>query len=204
MEKAKIILEDGSTKEVDSIFYLYNSRYYVIYTEKELDDNGYVVLNVVQVGKEVNQTPNGPVETGYMIGVDIKDDAESQAVQTSITKIVEDKKNNTQSPEIQYLPLNMLVNLKIVSKKTFRLLKNIVEQYFGISLGNDDQQSISPASTINDTSNGFEVNKFNNQDSDVIVDYRTKYYEEQEKNKELEKTVTNLTDILKNIKDMIG
>ena len=204
MEKANIILEDGSLKEVDSIFYLYNSRYYFIYTEKEIDENGYVILNVVQVGKEVNQTPNGPVETGYMIGVDIKDEAESQAVQTSITKIVEDKKKHTQSSDIQYLPLNMLANLRIVSKKTFRLLKSIVEQYFGINFGTAIEQVIVEQTNTNNASNGFDENNFNSQDSDVIIDYRAKYFEEQERNKELEQTITDLTDKLNNIKNIIG
>ena len=199
MDKTSIILENGSSKEVDCIFYLYNSRYYFIYTEKELDKNGYVILNVVQVGKEVTQTPNGPVDTGYMIGVDISDNTESEAVQSSITKIVQDKKNGTQSSDIQYLPVSMLSNLKIVSKKTFRLLKSIVEQYFNIQFDNANTNELSE--NLNNNELGRNVS---NDQSDVIVDYRTKYFEEQEKNKELENTIVDLTNKLSSIKDLIG
>ena len=83
---------------------------------KELDEKGYVQLYVVQVCKEIQNTPTGPLDTGYMLGMEISNPDEWANVQKSITKIVEDKKNNTQSSEIQYLPINMLVNLKIISK----------------------------------------------------------------------------------------
>ena len=84
--------------------------------------------------KEVQNTPTGPVDTGYMLGMEIKNLEEWKKVQQSITKIVEDKKNNTLSSEIQYLPMNMLVNLKIASKNKFKLLKNIVEKHFNVVL----------------------------------------------------------------------
>ena len=249
MEKFKIILEDGSQKEVYSLFYLYNSKYYFIYTEKELDENGYVILYVVQIGKEVNNTPNGPVDTGYMIGVDINNAEESNSVQASITKIVEDKKNGTSSPDINYLPLNMLTNLKIVSKKTFRLLKSIVEQYFDImfdeqntsstatfgqiKMSNNDvisstsqsslnsmalngsvdnligeaQPSIKSNISVSSTPQGnFESNlgiNTNPQNSDVIIDYRAKFFEAQQKCSDLEKKVQELTDMLSKIKQIV-
>ena len=191
MEKFNILLENGSTKEVDSLFYLYNYKYYFIYTEKELDENSYVILNVVQVGKEVNQTPNGPVNTGYMIGVDINNPSESETVQNSIKKIVEDKKNGTMSPEIQYLPVAMLPNLKIVSKKTFRLLKSIVQQYFDVSF---DVQNV-----------GDNISQplSENEENDVIIDYRSKFFEEQDKVKKLEEQIKELTAKIDNIKGII-
>ena len=125
MNKSKILLDGNIEKEVDGIFYIYNSKYYFIYTEKEIDENGYVILHLVQIGKEIQNTPTGPVDTGFMIGVEVQSE-EWKSVQTSITKIVNDKKNNTQDPEIQYLPATMLNTVKIMSKNTFRLLKNIL------------------------------------------------------------------------------
>ena len=70
MENIKVTI-NGIQKEVYGLFYIYNSKYYFIYTEKELDENGYVILYMTQVGKETASTPNGSVDTGYMIGVEI-------------------------------------------------------------------------------------------------------------------------------------
>ena len=194
MDKLNVLLENGTQKEVDCIFYLYNQKYYFIYTEKELDENDYVLMNVVQVGKEVKQTVNGPVDTGFLIGIDSNNPDENQDIQLSITKIVEDMKNKSQSEDIKYLPISMLSNLKIVSKKTFRLLRNVVEQYFGLSL----------SSNSNNTSNSMITNQESKSKPDIIVDYRSKYFEEQEKNEELEKTITDLKTKLDSIKGIIG
>lgn len=194
MDKLNVLLENGTQKEVDCIFYLYNQKYYFIYTEKELDENDYVLMNVVQVGKEVKQTVNGPVDTGFLIGIDSNNPDENQDIQLSITKIVEDMKNKSQSEDIKYLPISMLSNLKIVSKKTFRLLRNVVEQYFGLSL----------SSNSNNTSNSMITNQESKSEPDIIVDYRSKYFEEQEKNEELEKTITDLKTKLDSIKGIIG
>ena len=194
MDKLNVLLENGTQKEVDCIFYLYNQKYYFIYTEKELDENDYVLMNVVQVGKEVKQTLNGPVDTGFLIGIDSNNPDENQDIQLSITKIVEDMKNKSQSEDIKYLPISMLSNLKIVSKKTFRLLRNVVEQYFGLSL----------SSNSNNTSNSMITNQESKSEPDIIVDYRSKYFEEQEKNEELEKTITDLKTKLDSIKGIIG
>ena len=200
MDKLNVLLENGEKKEVDCIFYLYNQKYYLIYTEKELDENDYVKMNVVQVGKEVNQTPNGPVDTGYLIGVDVNSPEESQNVQNSITKIVEDKKNGTESPEIKYMPITMLNNLKISSKKTFRLLKSLVESYFGLVFEDDFVNNINKSEyeEMNDNAT------FSGNTDDVIVDYRSKFFEEEDKNKELQKQIEELTLKLESIKGIIG
>jgi len=216
MDKVKIILENGIEKEVDGIFYLYNTKYYFMYTEKEIDENGYVVLHLVQVGKEMKNTPQGPVDTGYMIGVEITDQNEWGAVQQSITKIVEDKKNNTQSEGIQYLPISMLSTLKIMSKKTFRLMRSVIEGNFGVDLGNITPQA--PVSTANtesvntvptqevqtQTTNVQPSNSYANvntgrDDSEVIVDYRSRFFEEQEKNIALEAQLNELLGKIENI-----
>ena len=141
MDKFKIITINGVEKEVDGIFYLYNSKYFFAYTETETDEKGYIIFNLVQVGKEIKNTPAGPVDTGYMVGMEIKDVEEWKSVQGSITKIVEDKKNDGQSDEIQYLPKDMLSTLKINGTKTFRLAKNVVEQLFNLDLSTETQSA---------------------------------------------------------------
>ena len=127
------IIENGVQKDVKGLFYIYEGKYYFIYTEREIDENNYVILYMTQVGKETKNTENGPVDTGYMVGLEISDPQEQQNIQTSISYIVDDKKNNTQNPKIQYMPMEMLTNLKIVSKKRFRLLKSILEDNFKVS-----------------------------------------------------------------------
>ena len=131
MENIKIFI-DGIQKDVYGLFYVFDSKYYFIYTEKELDQNGYVILYMSQVGKETKNTETGPVDTGYMVGVEVTNLEEQQKVQTSISYIVEDKKNNTKNSQIQYLPMSMITNLKIISKKRFRLLKSIIVDNFKV------------------------------------------------------------------------
>lgn len=267
MEKVNIILESGIEKEVYSIFYLYDSKYYFIYTEKNIDENGYVILNLVQVGKEIKNTLDGPVDTGYMVGVEIANTEEWKNVQKSITEIVENKKNGTQYDDIKYLPMSMLSKLKIISKKTFRLLKNIIEDSFGVSFESQNELSqpsglksfnninqagqsiqpsvqenklldpiVVPSSTIsqilpgedqtmllesatNNIGLNQEVNVSNNflstngatydsslaqQDKDnIIIDYRAKFFEEQDKSKQLQEQIDILNEKLENIKKVI-
>lgn len=254
MDKVKIILENGSETEVYSIFYLYNSKYYFIYTTGEIDENGYVVLHLVQVGKEIKNTPEGTIDTGYMVGVEISNLDEWKSVQESITEIVNDKKNNTKSDKIQYLPYSMLTTLKIVSNKTFRLMKSIVENQFGVDLGmvqnskdsqllnqndlndsnllNTDVQNQTnetsvllseiptqsqPIQSINNqvdtfntllTSHNNDENQVTNVSDDllnsnVIIDYRAKFFEEQEKNKQLQLQINELQQKLENIKKVV-
>ncbi len=271
MDRVKIIIEDGTEREVSCIFYLYKSKYYFIYTEGQIDENGYVILYLVQVGKEIKNTPTGNIDTGYMVGVEISNPEEWASVQKSISMIVEDKKSNKQNSEIQYLPLSMLATLKILSKKTFRLLKQIIEDNFKLNLSGlnnnlesstvnqsdtlqqttlTGQQSseIQNTQTINndissatdttvplepqvsqnissnlqtDTTNSqvgeFEGNQTyanidnvnsselnNNQNSDIIIDYRSRFFEEQDKNSELQAQVDELKQKLENIKNIIG
>ena len=135
MESVKILI-DGIEKEVFGVFYVYNAKYYFIYTEKEIDENGYVILYMTQVGKETQSTPNGNVETGFLVGMEITNPEEQKNVQASISYIVEDKKNGTKNPQIQYMPMNMLAKFKIISKKRFRLLKSIMEDNFKLVFEN--------------------------------------------------------------------
>lgn len=264
MDKFKIITGSGIEKEVDGIFYLFNSKYFFTYTEKDLDENGYVIFHLVQVGKEIKNTPDGPIDTGYMVGMEISNDDEWKNVQSSVTKLVEDKKNNTNSEEIQYLPQNMLSVLRIISSKTFRLAQSVVKQVFKLSLNteietlsqelvNDNNEISSLVGSDNleneanqmlteqqmnfsvtDVANqALDVDQFNNtnfindtipnnlesvysqpsimqqnstepEQNDIIVDYRSRFFEEQEKNKQLEDEIKRLNEKIESIKMLIN
>ena len=227
MENTKIFVDNGNLVDVNGIFYVFNSKYYFIYTMKELDENDYVRLYVVQVCKEIQNTPTGPIDTGYMLGMEISNSEEWVKVQESIAKIVEDKKNNIKNSEIQYLPMNMLNNLKIISKNKFKLIRTIIEDNFKVSIASSVQnndtklepENISVIESVKSLSNSVDVlssvplEKINEipisqsqnvSDSSVIIDYRSKFFEEQEKNQELEEQLKLLTEKLNNIKNIIG
>jgi hypothetical protein len=208
MENIKIIL-DGVQKDVYGLFYIFNSKYYFIYTEKEVDENDYVILYMSQIGKETKNTETGPVDTGYMVGVEVSNPEEQQNAQASISYIVEDKKNNTINPLIQYLPMSMLTNLKIISKKRFRLLKSVMMENFKLQFESSQEME-----SLEDSSSKIEVplgevdpvqeqTNLENNDSDVIIDYRSKYFEIEEKNKELQVQITELRQKLDDIKKVI-
>lgn len=267
MEQVKIILENNSEKVVDSIFYLYNSKYYFMYTERQLDEKDYVLFYLVEVGKEIKNTPTGPVDTGGMVGVEISD---SKIMQDSITKIVESAKTGNQSAEIQYLPMSMLSTLKIVTKNTFRLMKSVVEDSFKLNLSTTNvlnneisvipQQPAQDNLSVQSTTNNLVVQPNSNLNvvetqtpltdvpvlsevpivsdtninndqvlntqstlapvsqiptepnvensqasapSNVIIDYRSRFFEEQEKTKELQLKIDELTQKLDSIKKVI-
>lgn len=255
METVKIFI-DGIQKDVYGLFYVFDSKYYFIYTEKEVDENGYVILYMSQVGKETKNTETGPIDTGYMVGVEITNPEEQQKVQKSISYIVEDKKNNTINPQIQYLPMSMLTNLKIVSKKRFRLLKSIIVDNFKVSFENEVASQIQPDNLVsgvvpvvpvvltdvntpvepvvpivpneiqvpiapvepsvqpqplqnlnnNETqlqSNVSSDNNISTNEGNIIIDYRSKYFEEEEKNKELQAQIDELTQKLNEIRKVI-
>lgn len=232
MENVKILV-DGIQKDVHGLFYVFNSKYYFIYTEKEVDENNYVILYMSQVGKETKNTETGPVDTGYMVGVEVTDKDEQQSVQTSISYIVEDKKNNTTNPLIQYLPMNMLTNLKIVSKKRFRLLKSIMVENFKLQFENiampqtqievnnmnlsdtsvmpvlqqseNVAASAIPLAELTSPQASVLISSASNTSagSDVIIDYRSKYFEMEEKNKELQEQIDELNQKLNDIKKVI-
>lgn len=227
MENTKIFLDNGVETNVNGIFYVFNSKYYFIYTMSELDESEYVRLYVVQVCKEIQNTPTGPIDTGYMLGMEINNPEEWSRVQDSITKIVEDKKNNTVNSDIQYLPISMLINLKVISKNKFKLMKNIVEDNFKVVItsttGEDksNEVSLTPIQPLEPISNAVMSNSSiplenlsaipttNNitspaTDGDVIIDYRSRFFEEQEKNQELEEQLKILNQKLEQVKSIIG
>ena len=252
MDSVKIIY-DGQEKVVDGVFYLYNSKYYLIYTEKELVENDYVVLYCVQVGKEVQNTPTGVTETGYMLGVEIADESEWKNVQQSIMKIVSDKKNNTQSPEINYLPSTMLSIIKVASKNKFRLMKTIITQNFGVKIEeisnkveeNQSQVEVAPQPVTPMEENQPQVEAAPqpvtpteenqpqveaapqpvtpteenqtgvseivpaqsqpvNNNNNVIINYRSSFFEEQIKNEKLQEEIDKLKAQLESIKKIVN
>lgn len=227
MENTKILIDNLETA-VNGVFYVFNSKYYFIYTLGELDEKDYVKLYVVQVCKEIQNTPTGPIDTGYMLGMEITNTEEWSKVQESITKVVQDKKTGMQSPEIQYMSMSMLVNLKIVSKNNFKLMRHIVEENFKVLI-QQPQMPIQQLEPIIDESalqpqQPVQVNQSDNSNEnltnvvqpipqnvntaplggEVIIDYRAKFFEEQDKNQELEEQIKVLTEKLNNIKDIIG
>lgn len=205
MENVKIFLDNGTELNVSGLFYVFNSKYYFIYTTGELDENNYVKLFVVQVCKEVQNTPTGPIETGYMLGMEISNADEWAKVQQSITKIVEDKKNNTKNSEVQYLPMDMLVNLKIMSNNKFKLMKNIVEDNFGFNLSHLQHQNLNGNNIDANQAIENNIQTLNVQNTgEVIIDYRARFFEEQDKNQELEEQIKLLHEKLDNIKNIIG
>ena len=218
MENIKIISDSGIEINVYGIFFVFNSKYYFVYTENETDENDYVKLYVVQVCKEIQNLPTGPVDTGYMLGMQITNDEEWSMIQNAITQIVEYKKTGKQSGEIQYLPISMLINLKIISKNRFKLMKHILEENFNVIISqpnNLNSVDLTSNETIIDNQQSVDIsgNKsitegLDTSDStlsnDVIIDYRTRFFEEQEKNKDLEEKIRILEEKLNNIKNIIG
>ena len=236
MEKVNIIVDSSIEKEVNGLLYLYNSKYYLIYTEGELDENEYVILYLVLLGRETINTETGVVDTGYMMGV-LPEDNEWPEIQKSIATIVEDKKQGTQNPSIQYFPTNMLGKIKIIGQKRFRLTKNIIQEKFGLNLSiektmvneiNENENIVvdnklvstqnlddlqmpinepTPLVTIQNTpivqNEIVENNNPINSQYDIIVDYRTSFFEEQEKNKQLQEKINELTAKLEDIKKVI-
>jgi hypothetical protein len=209
MNNAKIFLENGSQTDVKGIFYIFNSKYYFLYTLGELAENEYVQLYLVQVCKEVQNTEVGPVETGYMIGMETSDRDEWKKLQDSVTIIVDNKKNGTQNSEIQYLPIEMLNNLKIVSKNKIKLLKHLLDDVFKINVSNFQVNKVVDNSIFQDTNYGgtnitTKNSEGNQLDEEVIIDYRAKFFEEQEKNEELEEQIKKLNDKLKAVKEILN
>ena len=230
MEDAKIILESGNEVDVKGVFYVFNSRYYFMYTMGETLDSDYTQLYIVQVYKETQNTPNGPVDTGYLVGVEISNQDEWGQVQQSITKIVEDKKSGVPSADIQYLPINMLTKLKVNTHNKFKLMTQLLNDSFNLNIlssnaqieqnqiqeqeGNNERLSDSPANVVSSSDGSADNSQYqiqqeeeikNNDDisGDVIIDYRAKFFEEQDKNKELKEQIASLEEKINSIKAIL-
>jgi len=180
MEELKIFSENGSLIDVNCIYYYSNSNYYFIYTTKEIDENGYVVLYIVKIVREAVQNPS---DSG-LVGIKVTDEEEWKNVQADVSKILEDKKNKTNTA-VHYLDSKNLVNLKIRDSRIFRLRPDIMKDSFEIDLELFDKEEI------------------DNLDNQGFMDYKTKYLEQLNKVKELEIEISDYKQKISNIKNIL-
>lgn len=180
MEELTIFSNQGESMLVSCIYYFNDNNYYLIYTDKEIDENEYVVLHFVKVVCEVDPTTNTP----QLYGVEITDDAEWKAVQSQIGAILEDKKNGT-STAVHYLEAKNLNNLKIKNSRTFRLRPDVMKSTFGMEIVKVQEETQQNNITADE---GF-------------ADYKTKYLEQLNRIKELE---TELSEYKQKINDIKG
>lgn len=176
MDSVEITI-DNSQKNVKGLYYISNNNYYFLYTENKRDENGYIILNVVKVLQEVVNTPTGQSPTGNLVGLTVSDEQEWKNVQKDISNIVEDKQNK-KLESVRYLDINLLKKIIIKSSKIFRLKEEMFNKVFN------------------------RVNK-NEDTGDLILDYKNKYYEETEKNRQLEEEIKSLKEKLSQIKNII-
>lgn len=182
MEELKIFSVDGNQIDVNCIYYFSNNNYYLIYTTKEIDENGYVILNVTKIAREVINAEEGIKPTDSLVGLEITDDIEWKNVQTDISNIIKDKKENTNT--VRYLPSSSLVNLKVKGFRIFRLRPDILKGSFGIT---GEQQ----------------VEQQTVDDNQEFMDYKTKYLESVEKIRELEEELNGYKQKISKVKKVL-
>ena len=136
MNELMIFNEDNQEVKSYAIYYTLNDRFYTIYTTKEKDENGYVILHIAKVLKEVNNTPEGIVPTGKYIGLEISDQSEWDNAKVNIGEIVSNKQNNTPT-SVSYLPVSEINGISIKSSKTFKLREDVVDSIIVESQTND-------------------------------------------------------------------
>lgn len=184
MEELQIFSIDGKPIDVDCIYYFSNNNYYLIYTTREIDENGYVVLNITKIAREVINTDEGMRSTGNLVGLEITDDNEWKSVQIDINNIINDKKNKTST--IHYLPASSLINLKINGFRVFRLRPDILKEAFGI--------------VVNDSNDDQDFTEESNQE---FMDYKTKYLDSIDKIRELENEINDYKQKIEKIKKVL-
>lgn len=176
MDNIEVTIEN-TVKTVKGIYYISNNNYYFLYTENKRDDNGYIVLNIVKVLQEVVNTPTGQASTGNLVGLTIADEQEWKNVQKDISNIIDDKQNKKREA-VRYLDINLLQKLIIKSNRVFRLKEDIYNKTF--------------------------TQNIDNSENNLILDFKNRYYEETEKNRQLEEQIKSLTEKLNQIKNIIG
>ena len=91
-------------------------------------------------------------------------------------------------------------------------MKQVVEENFKVKLSSNENTNVIPVTTpvsenTNNESQNINSNPLpdsNNISSDVIIDYRARFFEEQQKNEELQEQIKILNEKLENIKTLIG
>ena len=176
MDNIEVTIEN-EVRKIKGIYYISNNNYYFLYTENKRDDNGYIILNIVKVLQEVVNTSTGQAPTGNLVGLTITDETEWKNVQKDISNIIDDKQNRKREA-VRYLDINLLQRLIIKSSRIFRLKEEMYNKTFNIQI--DSEQN------------------------NLILDFKTKYYEETEKNRRLEEEIKNLNEKINQIKNIIG
>lgn len=176
MDNVEVTIENV-VKNVLGIYYISNNNYYLLYTENKRDENGYIILNIVKVLQEAVNTPTGQAPTGNLIGLSITDETEWKNVQKDISNIIDDRQNKKREA-VRYLDINLLQRLIVKSTRIFRLKEDMYNKTFN--------------------------QKTEVQDNNLILDFKNRYYEETEKNRQLEEQIKNLTEKLNQIKNIIG
>ena len=176
MDNVQVTIENV-VKNVYGIYYISNNNYYFMYTENKRDENGYIILNIVKVLQEAVNTPTGQTPTGNLVGLTISDEQEWKNVQKDVSNIIEDKQNKKREA-VRYLDIKLLQKLIIKSTRIFRLKEEMYNKTFN-------------------QNNDIE-------DNNLILDFKNRYYEETEKNRQLEEQVKNLNEKLNQIKNIIG
>ena len=179
MSDATVIINDQSVS-VRAIYYISNNNYYLIYTDEQIDNNGFVILHVAKILQEVVTTQNGPQPTGYLIGTTIASDEEYDLVKQDIAGII-DAKQNAIDAKVQFIDGSVLGQIKIKDTKIFRLKKNIFEQIFG--------------QTNNDIKTDEQTSLNNSLEQ--------KYQEEVDKNRKIKQEIDKLQEQINNLKNIL-
>lgn len=175
MDNIQVTIEN-ELRNVNGIYYISNNNYYFLYTENKRDENGYIILNIVKVLQEVVNTPTGQAPTGNLVGLTISDEQEWKNVQKDISNIIDDKQNKKREA-VRYLDTNLLQKLIVKNTRIFRLKEEMYNKTF---------------------------NQNNKEDDNLILDFKNRYYEETEKNRQLEEQIKHLNEKLNQIKNIIG
>ena len=178
MNKVEIMDTFGRKIIVSGIYYISNNNYYFIYTKEEQDNEGHIVLYILKILQEVINTENGPMPTGYLIGIKITDENEYNLVKQDVINIINEKQTKG-NPVVRYLDLSMLKNLKVKDQRIFKLNTDI----YNDALKNDS----------NDIANN----------NDMIMDYQDRYEQQLRKNEELRQEVDNLNNKLDAIREIL-
>ena len=137
MKELLITNNDNTTSKTYAVYYTSKERYYVIYTEKKKDENGYVILNIAKVLKEVNSTPDGGVvPTGRFIGLEITEQNEWDNAKADIGMIVANLQDADSPVTVNYLPVENINGICIKSSKSFVLREDVFK-----AIINDEEET---------------------------------------------------------------
>lgn len=178
MNKVEIMDTDGRKIIVSGIYYISNNNYYFIYTKEEQDNEGHIILYILKILQEVVNTQNGPMPTGYLIGIKITDENEYNLVKQDVVNIINEKQTKG-NQVVRYLDLSMLKNLKVKDQRIFKL--------------NTDIYNEALKSDTNDIANT----------NNMVMDYEDRYEQQLKKNEELKQEVDNLNNKLEAIREIL-